>query len=192
MRIKLLLGVLGLVSLTWSARGTPQAIQTQQTDERASARTERSAVETPQASSRPDEAKHSLDALLQAQLDALDLQKRQLVEAAQEQNRQTEEQAREQIDQWKSEVARQTEQLHRSAKRQIEQTQSYVKRQVELLEAQKKFLAAQAAVIKATRETAPKAGPGAVEEKLDKILDRLERLENRINKLEKGAPGGGF
>jgi hypothetical protein len=57
-----------------------------------------------------------------------------------------------------------------------------VKRQVELLESQKKLLAAQAGVTKATPTTAPKAGAGAVEGKLEKILDRLERLEKRINK----------
>jgi hypothetical protein len=174
----ILLSIFALVALTWGAPGTQQEIQTRQTGERA------------QALSQPGQTRHPLDAYLQAQLDGLDLQKRQLEEAAQQQIRETEELMQEQIEQTKRELARQIEQSQRTARRQAEQTQSYVKRQVELLEAQKKLLVAQAGVVKQTAlGTAPKAGAATAEEKLDRILDRLERLEKRIDKLEKRAPG---
>ena len=58
-----------------------------------------------------------MQSLLQAQLDALDLQKRQLEEQADEQIRQLDEQVLEQIEKWKSDLARQTKQLRKQANR---------------------------------------------------------------------------
>jgi hypothetical protein len=138
-----------------------------------------------------EDAKLAGQTLLQAQLEALDLQKRQLEEQAHEQIRQLNEQVQEQIEQWKSDLARQTEQLQKQAKRQNEQTQSSLKRQVQMLELQQKLLEANARATTGQSGIDTPAGPGVrsgsstAEEKLDKILERLERLEKRLDRLEK-------
>jgi len=72
---------------------------------------------TPRKPSPRDQTNPAMQSLLQAQLDALDLQKRQLEEQADEQIRQLDEQVLEQIEKWKSDLARQTEQLRKQANR---------------------------------------------------------------------------
>jgi hypothetical protein len=180
MNTKLFVGAFGLASIfLWSALATSQGVQTPQLKEPTQVQPGTNQIA--RGPHRLDETKPAGQTLLQAQLEALDLQKRQLEEQAEEQMRQLNEQVQEQIEQWKSDLARQTEQLQRQAKRQNEQTQSSLKRQVQVLEAQKKLLLADAQA----RTTGQTPGSSSAEDKLDKILDRLERLEKRLDRLEK-------
>jgi len=141
----------------------------------------------------------------QAQVRLLEVQKRHLEEQGKEQADDLKELEREQIEQLKGEANRQVEQVMRQAKRQIEQVRRQVKRQLELLDAQIQLVEAQAGIrseaSKSVRQTEqpigrssspearnvkrPPAVSSSVEEKLDKILDRLERVEKRLDKLEK-------
>jgi hypothetical protein len=188
MTTKSLLGAAGLVTmLVWCAPAASPRAGTQALDQPAPATN----VGAPQA----DQVRQPRTQL-QAQIDALDLQKRQLEEQTREQIRQIEEQVAEQAAQLKKDLASQIEQLQRQAKRQVVQTRNAAKWQSELLEAQKKVLEAEAWSARATGHGVPgteagptpagqKAGSDAIEEKLNRILDRLERLEKRLDKLEK-------
>jgi hypothetical protein len=129
MKTRLLLGGVGSVLLfAWSGLGPVPETQAQPPEKSAPTRTGQPAVGTPRA----DEAKPPARTPLQAQLDALDVQKRHLDEQAREQVRQLEDQVREQVDQAKGELAGQVGQLQRQARRQVEQTRSAAKRQGEL------------------------------------------------------------
>jgi len=191
MHTRLLVGTLGLASIfLWSALATSQGVQAPRLNEPPQEQPGTKTNQIPRGPYRLQETKSAGQTLLQVQLEALDLQKRQLEEQADELIRQVNEQVQEQIEQWKSDLARQTEQLQKQAKRQNEQTHSSLKRQIQVLELQKKLLEANARATGQPGIDTP-AGPGVrtgsstTEEKLDKILERLDRLEKRLDRLEK-------
>jgi hypothetical protein len=190
MHSRLIVGTLALASiLLWSALSASEGALAPRLKEPPQDHPATNQI--PRGPFRLDETKSAGHALLQIQLEALDLQKRQLEEQAREQIRQLNEQVQEQIEQWKSDLARQTEQLQKQAKRQNEQTQSSLKRQVQMLELQQKLLEANARATTWQSGIDTPAGPGlrsgfrTTDEKLDKILERLERLEQRLDRMEK-------
>jgi hypothetical protein len=89
-------------------------------------------------------------------------------------------------------LAEQIQQLERDTKGQIAQLRQQARRQIEILEAQKRLYLAQAeSQLAQTGENAagrPPAISVPIAEKLDKILDRLEDIDKRLQKLEKGTP----
>jgi hypothetical protein len=141
----------------------------------------------PSQAAQAEQMDQRLRAQIQAQLEWLDLQKKHLEEQAQEQIQQFEE----------------------DAKRQIAQVRQQARRQMELLDAQKRLYLAQAegqlAQLRLSpaapvdqpgrKGASPKAGPprkgGAqpISEKLDTLLDRLEGVEKRLQRLEEETKG---
>jgi hypothetical protein len=202
MQTRFILSALGLVPvLILSVLVSPQELGAQPPEPATSGQAGRKIAEAPPG---PLPSDGRMQAQAQAQLSLLEVQKRQLQEQAKELVHELAEQEREQIEQLKGEANRQVEQVGRRVKRQIEQVGRQVKRQLEVLEAQMKLVAAQAGipaeVSKAITQTAPsiwqslspetrkvKRQPAvslSLEEKLDKILDRLERVEKRLDRLE--------
>jgi len=112
--------------------------------------------------------------LIRAQLEWLELQKKHI-----------EEQLIEQI-----------QQLEQDTKRQITQLRHQARRQTEILDAQKRLYLAQIesqlaemGSPAANAAGRPPAIAPAMAEKLDKILERLENTDKRLQKLEKGPKG---
>jgi hypothetical protein len=187
-----------LYVLVLSALGFPQKVRAQPPGA-ATAQAARMAGASGEAV-QADEAKLRLEAQVHAQLKLMELQRRQLEQQANEQVQQLEEQAAEQIEQLKGEANRQIQQLKSQLSRQIEQVKRQLKRQEELLEAQMKVVEAQGAtrpeatrdfrrmerVPPESRERKPqRAALPAVEDKLEKILGRLEYIEKRLDSLER-------
>jgi hypothetical protein len=139
------------------------------------------------------EVQQRTEAQVQAQLRLLEVQKRQLEEQVKEQIRELEEQEREQIDQLMAEAKRQADQLRRQAKRQIEQVRLRARWQQEQLDVQRRLVETQAGIpsqsttpagLTATARREPGLAP-AVGETLERILNRLEGIEKRLDRLEK-------
>jgi hypothetical protein len=144
-----------------------------------------SAQERATATSTSEEAKQR--AIGRAQVQLMGLQIRQVEEQGKDQVHQLEQQTAEQIEQVKAEANRQVQQLKDQLNRQTDQVRRQVKRQQELLEAQIKVVQSQAGMAvespnagRARRQTRP---PEDREGKLDKMLDRLEQLEKRLEQL---------
>jgi hypothetical protein len=148
------------------------------------------------------EMRQRLEAQAQAQLELLRLQRRQLEEQGNQQIRQLKEQATEQIEQAQADANRQIQQVKMQVNRQIQQVEEQVKRQAELLEAQMKIIQAQAGIrsepprglkrVDRPSERARAEGPEGkalavvspgLEQKLDRLLNRLEHLEKRLDRL---------
>jgi hypothetical protein len=205
MRSKSISVAAGLVSvLVFSALGSAQGLRAQ---EPAKATTQTTQGERQRAGPLPgatrlDEVQQQMAS--QAQLWLLELQKRQLEEQGKEQIEQLEEVAKEQIEQVMGDANRQIQQLKSQLNRQSEQVRRSVKRQAEMLDAQMRLVGAQAGIrsepMRALRPRVQATGPAAApdaraakmpptspstEGKLDKILDRLERLEKRLDMLER-------
>src|ERR1019366_1651980 len=111
--------------------------------------------------------------LIRAQLDRLELQKKHV-----------EEQLLEQI-----------QQLEEVTRRQIAQLRQQARRQTELLDAEKQLYLAQAesqlaqmGLPTANAAGRPPAISPAIAEKLDKILERLDIIDKRLQKLEIETP----
>jgi hypothetical protein len=137
-----------------------------------------------------------MEAQVQANLDGLELQKRQASEWENQQIHDLEEQTAEQIVQLRGDTDRQMELARKQLNRQIERIRSQTKRQIDLLEAQINVVKAQAGlpptehpITKAVTAKTPKnrsrpSATSSIEEKLDKLIDHLERVDRRLDKLE--------
>jgi hypothetical protein len=197
MRGKSLLGTVGFISMfVWIGPGASQ--ERQPPDRPGRPRAERRATDSAGEGPRSEDARQSPRTQLQAQIEALDVQKRQLEEQAREQMRQIEDQVADQVAQLKKDLASQVGQLQQQARRQIDQARNSAKWQGELLEAQKRVLAAEASQSRATMPGAPGfppgpasagphagGGPDPLGDTLNRLIDRLERLEKRLDRLEK-------
>lgn len=138
----------------------------------------------------------------QAQLRIMELQRRQLEEQGNEQIHQLQQQGAEQIEQVKAEADRQVQQLKKQVHRQIEQVRRQLKRQLDLQDAQIQLVEAQTGILSPAMKPSqptddgqaqvPESGgktkhsavASATDQKLDRLLERLECLEKLLEKLE--------
>jgi hypothetical protein len=205
MKTRSVLGILGLAPvLILSAAAVPQRLPAQQPGSGPAPAGK--AGEAPLAPGFSEsKSRQRAEAQGRAQLRLLELQKRQFEEQSKEQIRELEDEEREQLEQLKAEANRQAEQYRRQVKRQIEQIKLRYKWQQETLDAQMKLVEAQAGVQSEPSRPARRTGrttgqpPSvqgrdvprqpvvrpSVEGKLEQLLDRLERIEQRLDKLEK-------
>jgi hypothetical protein len=116
----------------------------------------------------------------QANLDGLEVQKRQVSEMEKQRLHELEEQAADEIARLRSDADRQIEQTKRQVHRQIEQLRTEARRRLELLDAQTRVVKAQAS----SPTEHPPARASTIEEKLDRIIAHLEQVDRRLDKLE--------
>jgi hypothetical protein len=143
MQSRFLLGALGMVPVLFLCGPvSPQGLRAQLPESPLAPFGQQPAAraQSPFATSGP---RDGLTAQIQAQLELLEVQKRQLAEQGEERVQELEELATEQMEQVKRDAERQIDQLKREAKRQIAQVKRHVQRQTALLEAQKRLVAAQ-------------------------------------------------
>ena len=143
MQAKTLLSVVGCSALAACLCLIPHGLKADQPGNPSPVQVEGVANAGKGGESMQGELRRDLEAIFKVQIEALELQKRQLAEDEAEQDRQINEQESEAIAQLKAEFERQAKQINRQAAAQKEQLRRVVKRQAAQLDLQAAMLKAQ-------------------------------------------------
>jgi hypothetical protein len=140
---KFFFDLVGCTTIALSFCLGPRELRGSQPDNPSAGQNEEPGKAGRSATSLQGELRRELDAVFKVQIDALELQKRQLAEDEADQARQIKEQEAEAIAQLKAEFERQLKQINRQAAAQIDQLNKTAKRQAAQLDLQAAMLKAQ-------------------------------------------------